>query len=238
MYALECAAAHVSRSRGTGHDQHVCSRHGPGPFQRALDARRLEVVADGLTLWRGAQVAIDTTLVSPLRRDGSARHRAANIDGAALVAARLRKERTYPELCGEGGRARLVVLAAEVGGRWRVETAQFITALANALSESEPSILRGGMAAAWTRRWSAMLACSAAREFALSLLDRRPKKKTASSRFHSVLLNPRLNDAQCFCDTQSLPVLLFPFRLLLWRFAQGNDNLPFPFGFSFRFSWI
>ena len=40
----------------------------------ALDARRLEVVADGLTLWRGAQLAIDTTLVSPLRRDGSARN--------------------------------------------------------------------------------------------------------------------------------------------------------------------
>ena len=35
-YALECAAAQMCReSRGTGHDQHVCSRHGPGPLQRA-----------------------------------------------------------------------------------------------------------------------------------------------------------------------------------------------------------
>ena len=50
-----------------------------------------------------AQLAIDTTLVSPLRRDGSARNRAANIDGAALDGAHLRKERTYPELCAEGG---------------------------------------------------------------------------------------------------------------------------------------
>ena len=81
----------------------------------ALDNRRLGVVADGLTLWRGAQLAVDTTLVSPLCRDGSARRRAAHHDGAALEAARKRKEDTYPELTGEGGRARLVVLAAEVG---------------------------------------------------------------------------------------------------------------------------
>ena len=81
-----------------------------------LDGRRLEVVADGLTMWHGAQLAIDTTLVSPLRRDGSARFRAA--DGAVLMEARRRKERTNPELSGEGGRARLVVLVAEVGGRW------------------------------------------------------------------------------------------------------------------------
>ena len=67
-----------------------------------LDGRRLEVVADGLTLWQGAQLAIDTTLVSPLRRDGSARPRAADHDGAALEEARRRKERTYPELSGDG----------------------------------------------------------------------------------------------------------------------------------------
>ena len=92
------------------------SWEGGGMLWNALLHRCVELVADGLTLWRGAQLAIDTTLVSPLRRDGSARNRAANIDGAALDAARLRKEKTYPELCGERGRARLVVLAAEVGG--------------------------------------------------------------------------------------------------------------------------
>ena len=74
-----------------------------------LDGRRLEVIADGLTLWRGAQLAIDTTLVSLAIR------RAVAHDGAALEAARRRKERVYPELSGDGGRARLVVLAAVVG---------------------------------------------------------------------------------------------------------------------------
>ena len=43
-------------------------------------------------------------------------------DGAALRAARRRKERVYPELSGAHGRARLVVLAGEVGGRWSSET--------------------------------------------------------------------------------------------------------------------
>ena len=33
-----------------------------------LDGRRVEVIADGLPLWHGAQLATDTTLVSPLAR--------------------------------------------------------------------------------------------------------------------------------------------------------------------------
>ena len=52
-----------------------------------LDGRRLEVVADGLSLFGGAQLAIDTTLVSALRRDGTATRGAANRNGAAIQAA-------------------------------------------------------------------------------------------------------------------------------------------------------
>ena len=107
----------------------------PGHGFNNLDGRRLEVVADGLTLWQGAQLAIDTTLVSPLRRDGSARPRAADHAGAALEEARRRKERTYHELSGDGGRARLVVLAAE--------TAQFPVSLAKAKADAAPDVLRG-----------------------------------------------------------------------------------------------
>ena len=51
-------------------------------------------------------------------------------DGVALAAARRRKERTYPELTGQFGRARLVVLAGEVGGRWSDETQAFLRQLA------------------------------------------------------------------------------------------------------------
>ena len=99
------------------------------PSVNNLDGRRLEVVADSLTLWHGAQLARDTTLVSPLRRDGSARPKAADHDGAALDDAHRRMERTYPELSGDGGRA---CLAAKVGGRWKVETANFLASLAGA----------------------------------------------------------------------------------------------------------
>ena len=127
-----------------------------------LDSCRLEIVADGLTLWRGAQLATDTTMVSLLRRDGTTKPRAANFDGAALEVGRRRKEATCPELSGEGGRARLVVLAAEVGGRWSAETAQFLTALANARAQEEvPLILQGRAEIAWVRWWSAILACAA-----------------------------------------------------------------------------
>ena len=84
------------------------------------DSRRLEIV--GLPLFGGAQLAIDTTLVSVLHCDGSARARVAHVDGAAVAVARRRKERTYPELVGQRARTRLVVLAGEVGGRWSGET--------------------------------------------------------------------------------------------------------------------
>ena len=51
------------------------------------------------------------------------------------------------------GRARLVVLAAEVGGRFSTETAVFLNALAKAKSQSAPQLLRGRVRAAYTRRW-------------------------------------------------------------------------------------
>ena len=87
----------------------------------AHDTRRLEVVADGLPLFGGSQFAIDTTLVSTLHCDGSAR-RAAHRGRCCSRHARRKKERTYPELIGPHARARLVVLAGEVGGRWTDDT--------------------------------------------------------------------------------------------------------------------
>ena len=72
----------------------------------ALDGRRLEVVAEWLPLFGGAQLALDTTLVSPLHADGSPHRHAADMDGAVLTTARRRKERTYPELVGPESRAR------------------------------------------------------------------------------------------------------------------------------------
>ena len=96
-----------------------------------VDARRLEIVADGLPLFGRAQLAIDTTLVSVVRG-------ATVWDGVGLREARRRKERVYPELTGVGGRARLVVITGEVGGRWSSETAHFLSSLAAAKAHSVP----------------------------------------------------------------------------------------------------
>ena len=85
----------------------------------------IEGVIDGLPLFGGAQLAVDTTLVCALHRDGTPVGRAA--DGVALKAARRRKERRCPELLGRRARAKLVVLAIEVGGRWSEETRTFLS---------------------------------------------------------------------------------------------------------------
>ena len=76
------------------------------PGQNRLDTRRLEVVVDGLELFNGTQLAEDTTLVSALHADGIVSRKGATVGGEALKRDWARKERTYPEVAGEGGRAR------------------------------------------------------------------------------------------------------------------------------------
>ena len=95
------------------------------------DERRIEVIANGLPLWGGSQLAVDTTLVSPLTSAGAPRRRSGATAGAALAEARRSKERTYPEF-GRASRCRLVVLGIEVGGRWSAEAANFVRLLARA----------------------------------------------------------------------------------------------------------
>ena len=95
------------------------------------------------------------------------------VSGAALDQARRRKERTYPELAKQHGRARLVVLGCEVGGRWSEESRQFLASLAAAKARSEPELMRKSTMFCWLRRWCTLMACTAARAFSLSLLERR-----------------------------------------------------------------
>ena len=129
------------------------------------------MVADGLPLFGGAQLAVDTTLVCALRRDGNPTRNAADEDGVALRRARLRKERTYPELVGRRARARLVVIAVEVGGRWSEEARRFLSQLAKARARGENKLLRKRAEQAWRLRWGSLLACTAARAVAMSLLE-------------------------------------------------------------------
>ena len=83
-YALESAAARVCREAGARVSTNVMMRDMDPLPQDHTDTRRLEVVADGLPLHRGAQLAIDTTMVSPLRRNGAPRPRSTTMDGASL----------------------------------------------------------------------------------------------------------------------------------------------------------
>ena len=72
-FAVESAIARICREGGARVSMNVFVRDLVlGPFNH-LDGRRLEVVADGLSLFGGAQLANDTTLVSALRRDGKGR---------------------------------------------------------------------------------------------------------------------------------------------------------------------
>ena len=111
------------------------------------DARRLEVVAEGLSIFGGV------------------------LDGVALQLARRRKEVRFPELSGSHGRARLVVIAGEVGGRWSRETQAFLQSLAHCKAQGAPRILRASAEVAWYRRWCSLLVCSAAKAVAVSLLE-------------------------------------------------------------------
>ena len=101
---LERAAAWVCREGG--------ARVATNAFLRDMnvdvplaDSRRIEGLANGLPLWQGAQVAVDTTFVSPVSSAGADR-----IPGKAAMDARRRKRQTtYPELLA-ARRCRLVAL--------------------------------------------------------------------------------------------------------------------------------
>ena len=172
-FAVENAVAQICREGGARVSTNVFLRDLDISPVGSTDSRRLEVVAEGLSLYGGCQLAIDATLVSALKGDGTHRRKADTTDGVALLEARKNKETTYPELGQGNGRAQLVVIAGEVGGRWSSETKNFLWCLACEKALSASSVLRGSARAAWYRRWSCLLACAAAKAFASSLVNKR-----------------------------------------------------------------
>ena len=121
--------------------------------------------ANGLPLWNGAQLAVDTTLVAPLTSAGST---APPRRGRA-------KERTYPELVNSSGRCHLTVLGIQVGGRWSAEAA------APSPSAGRPSCPLQLL----VRSYRACLACpSPARAMSMDML--RPSVMSLLTRIHRV----------------------------------------------------
>ena len=166
---LEKAAARICREAGARVTTNTLLTDLNIEHSTRPDDRRIEVIANGLTLWGGTQLAIDTTLVSPLTRDGQPRRRAGQFTGAAVQDARKRKERTYPELI-RSRRCRLVVLGIETGGRWSEETSMFVKLLAQAKARQAPPLLQASLSAAFISRWTALLSHAAMQAFAASLL--------------------------------------------------------------------
>ena len=123
------------------------------PSVSRVDNRRIEVIVNGLPLFQGAQLAVDTTLVSPLTSSSQPRRRQGVFTGAALAQARRSKERTYPELVN-AQRCRLIVLAIEIGGRFSSEAATFLRLLARARARAAPATLQQTAAPALVSRWS------------------------------------------------------------------------------------
>ena len=85
--------------------------------------------------------------------------RCAEVDGAVVQAARRRNETTCPELSGQFGRPRLVVLGCEVASKWSDECLSFLRQLARAKVRSEPPHLKVRARRAWLSRWSIVLQC-------------------------------------------------------------------------------
>ena len=152
-YALESAAA-------------ICREAGPGWAPISWFATRiccLRTIRMGavskwwrtvLPLFHGAQLAIDTTLVSPLGRGGLPLPRS----GRSISGTREKEGEDLP-------RAHWAVRqssAGEVGGRWSEETQAFLTHLAKAKAQSEAGPRQGQR---WVFRWRALLACSSAMAF-------------------------------------------------------------------------
>ena len=100
-----------------------------------------------------------------LRADGKPHRRCAEVDGAALAAARRRKERSYPVLVSDSQRTKLVVLAGEIGGRFSEETHTFVRLLARAKTRSISEPLRTRARQSWMFRRGSLLTCAAARAF-------------------------------------------------------------------------
>ena len=112
----------------------------------------------------------DATLVSPLHSDGKPWRGADAENGLRLRAARRRKEVVYPELVSSS-RAKLVVLAHEVGGRCAPEALRLSRRLANFRSSRAPALLQRSARIAWHRRWLCSVSVAAQAALAASLAE-------------------------------------------------------------------
>ena len=138
----------------------------------ANDEQSIEVLASGLVMNHGAQLAVDITLRSAVTANGRACPNATTVDGAVLTKARLDKENKYAELV-ESDRCQLLVVGIETGGRWSNEASSFIEGLAASRAREAPVALRFSSFLALRKKWCRMLSvsCRAFCGFVVSTAD-------------------------------------------------------------------
>ena len=124
--ALESAAARICREAGGRVTTNVLVRELDLIGIHPADGRRLEVVAVGLLLHAGVQLASDTTLVGALRGDGTARSCS---DGRSRFGRCSKEEGAQVSRVG-GAWSQITPRGS--CGRWSAETTGFLGALAKA----------------------------------------------------------------------------------------------------------
>ena len=119
-FALESATARICREAGGRVGDELFDERCGTFLCWPPTAGRLDVVVDGLHLFGGCQLAVDTTLVCAMHCDGTPHDGAPNRDGVVLEVARRRKERRYPQLVGPRSRRALVCRNQFLSGaNWR-----------------------------------------------------------------------------------------------------------------------
>ena len=217
---LEREAARVCSEAGARVTTHTLISNFTIPTIQRIDNRRIEVIAHGLSPRGGSQLAIDTTIVSPLTSQATPRQHRGQHAGAALRHARRSKERTCPELV-HPARCHLVVFGVEAGRRWSEEAAGFTRQLAKARARQSPDPLRQAVTAALIARWSSLLAHATFTAVAASLL-------CEDTSFHNNVdgfLAPR---SEIFAHMRREPAAPQPNPSPLWR-SIGLDLATPPF---------
>ena len=97
-------------------------------------------------------------------------HQSHRTDGAALNAARRRKELRYPELLGPGPQ-RLLVLACEVGGSWHRDCEALLRLLVHTRAARAPPAVGASGASGWRRRWWSLLSVAVQQAVATTALS-------------------------------------------------------------------
>ena len=149
-FAVESAAARVCREAGGRVTTNMLVRE-LDLYVPVADARRLEVVADGLPLfWCQSSIATVQPDPEPPRR---------------MASSWQSRGRGGADLSRVGGPP----CQSTACGSWSEETRSFVSQLAKARGRKEPAILRWRAEQAWRMRWMSILGCSALKAFASSL---------------------------------------------------------------------